>query len=524
MKLQADIVIIGSGAAGGVLAATLAEKTDKKILLLEKGGYYEGASIVQEELGARHLFADRGTRGTKDGSIAVRGGECVGGGTTVNVALCFDPVESVWKKWKSEFGIDQYSFDSKANDYGITGLNMSNALNHVRERIHVHEPPDDMVNDNNRLFSEGCQAEGVSFKKFELNMKNCLGCGFCTVGCKYDRKMGTMITYIADAIQNGVEVIHNFEVEKIQFSGQNENKKATGIQGKILEADEKSLPNKYPAGSVSISAALIIVAAGAVESPALLFRSKHPNPNDTLGRGLIIHPSLPIIGVQDNKLVNYRGITGSMYSDHFYESHGFYYECLFGHPIYAAGMVPGFGAPHFDMVLNYPQINGFGVMLIDTPVKKNRVVWNSFSQKPEIIYRLTEEDKKRMRIAAKKGVEIMFGSGAKKVMLPSEEPIGPLSRPTFNNKSQAEYCNELTFLPHQTQITSAHCQATVSMGEDYELGILNSRCESKYVKNLVVCDSSSFPTSCGANPMVSIMTMARYQGDRVAGELARYGL
>ena len=93
-----------------------------------------------------------------------------------------------------------------------------------------------------------------------------------------------------------------------------------------------------------------------------------------------------------------------------------------------------------------------------------------------------------------------------------------------NNKSQAEYCNELTFLPHQTQITSAHCQATVSMGEDHELGILNSRCESKYVKNLVVCDSSSFPTSCGANPMVSIMTMARYQGDRVAGELARYGL
>jgi choline dehydrogenase-like flavoprotein len=243
-----------------------------------------------------------------------------------------------------------------------------------------------------------------------------------------------------------------------------------------------------------------------------------------LGRGLIIHPSLPIIGVQDKKLVNYRGITGSMYSDHFYESDGFYYECLFGHPIYAAGMVPGFGSPHFDMILNYPQINGFGVMLVDTPVKKNRVVWNSFAQKPEIIYRLTDGDKKRLRIAVKKGVEIMFGSGAKEVMLPSEEPIGTLSRPHFKIRSQAEYCGELTFRPHQTQITSAHCQATVSMGEDHEMGILNSRCESKYVHNLMVCDSSSFPTSCGANPMVSIMTMARYQGERVAGELARYGL
>jgi len=524
MRLKCDIVIIGSGAAGGVLASTLAEKTDKKILLIEKGGYYEGATIVQEELGARHLFADRGTRGAKDGSIAVRGGECVGGGTTVNVALCFDPIESVWKRWKSEYGIDQYSFDPASNDYGISGLNMPNALKHVRERINIHEPPDDMVNDNNRLFAQGCQSEGVSHKKFELNMKNCIGCGFCAVGCKYDRKMGTMITYIQDAIQNGVEVVHNCHIEKIQFSGQNGSKKTTGIQGEIVEAHDKSLPNKYPAGPISISAGLIIVAAGAVEAPSLLFRSNHPNPNDTLGRGLILHPSLPIIGVQDKKLVNYRGITGSMYSDHFYESHGFYYECLFGHPIYAAGMVPGFGTPHFDMILKYPQINGFGVMLVDTPVKKNRVVWDTYSQKPEIIYRLTVPDKDRLRIAAQKGVEMMFGSGAKEVMLPSEEPVGPLMRPHFNHRSQAIHCKDLQFRPHQTQITSAHCQATVSMGEDHETGILNSRCESKYVKNLMVCDSSSFPDSCGANPMVSIMTMARYQGERISGELARYDL
>ena len=74
MKLDCDIAIIGSGAAGGVLASTLAEKTDKKIILLEKGGFYKGPTFVQEELGARHLFSDKGTRGCKDGSMPVRGG------------------------------------------------------------------------------------------------------------------------------------------------------------------------------------------------------------------------------------------------------------------------------------------------------------------------------------------------------------------------------------------------------------------------------------------------------------------
>ncbi|MCH7575738.1 MAG: GMC family oxidoreductase [Candidatus Marinimicrobia bacterium] len=524
MKLTCDIAIIGSGAAGGVLASTLAEKTDKKILLLEKGGYYESSTFVQEELGARHLFSGLGTRGTKDGSMAVRGGECVGGGTTVNVALCFDPVQSVWDRWKRQYGINNYSFDANSNDYGITGLNMPKALQHVRERINIHQPADEKVNDNNRLFANGCKAEGVTYKKFELNMKDCIGCGFCTLGCAYDRKMGTMITYIQDAIRNGVQVIHNCHIEKINFSRKNGSRTAIGVKGKIVSAHPKSLPNIYPEGSISISAKLIIVASGAVESPSLLIRSHHPDPNDAIGRGLILHPSLPIIGLQNKTLVNYRGITGSMYSDHFYESHGFYFECLFGHPIYSSGVIPGFGNSHFEIMMKYQEISAFGVMLIDTPIKQNKVLWNFHSKKTEIFYRLTKSDKARLRFAATKGVEIMFGSGASEVMLPSEEPIGPLSRPHFRSRQEAQYCNNLKFTPHQTVITSAHCQATVSMGEDHENGILNSRCESKTVRNLMVCDSSSFPDSCGANPMVSIMVMARYQGTRVANELARYDM
>ncbi|MED5463309.1 MAG: GMC oxidoreductase, partial [Myxococcota bacterium] len=73
-------------------------------------------------------------------------------------------------------------------------------------------------------------------------------------------------------------------------------------------------------------------------------------------------------------------------------------------------------------------------------------------------------------------------------------------------------------------ITSAHPQATVGLGEDPRTSMLNSRSESHWIRNLVVCDSSAFPTSCGANPMVSIMTMARYQGMRIARELQRYDL
>jgi len=62
------------------------------------------------------------------------------------------------------------------------------------------------------------------------------------------------------------------------------------------------------------------------------------------------------------------------------------------------------------------------------------------------------------------------------------------------------------------------------MGEDPRISMINSRGESHFVENLLVCDSSAFPSSCGANPMISIMTLARYQGKRIANELSRYNL
>jgi choline dehydrogenase-like flavoprotein len=90
--------------------------------------------------------------------------------------------------------------------------------------------------------------------------------------------------------------------------------------------------------------------------------------------------------------------------------------------------------------------------------------------------------------------------------------------------AEAAYCSDLRFEPHRTTLTSAHAQATTKMGEDERRTVANSRGESREIRNLVICDSSSFPTSCGANPMLSIMTMARYQGRRIAAELARYDL
>ena len=506
------------------MAATLSELTPHSIILAEKGPHYTRSFFNQREWDMNALYADEGARSTTDGGIVVRGGECVGGGTTVNVALSLDPHADVWAAWRRDFGLEGFSFEPSASDHGVTGLNLASCLSDVRQRLNVHAPPDSAVNDNNRLFAQGCERLGIPTRRFELNMRGCIGCGFCAQGCAYDAKQGTMITYIADAVSRGVRLIHHFDVRAIEFSKRGGRTTATGAHGTVRPNAPGSEPNSISPGPVRIRAKLVVVACGAIESPALLQRSGHPDPHDLIGRGLVLHTSLPIMGVMDREIVNYRGISGTMYSDHFRKSHGFYYECLFGHPVYGSALMPGVGPEHFDLMRRFTQVAGFGVMLIDSVDHRNRVEWSAPRKQALIHYRMAESDKQRLRIAAEKGVEIMFAAGAQEVLLPSEEPLGPLPYPRFRSEAEARYCAELQFLPHATTITSAHAQATVKMGGNARMAVVNSRSESYQVKNLVVCDSSSFPASCGANPMISIMSMARYQGRRIAAERGRYDL
>jgi choline dehydrogenase-like flavoprotein len=266
----------------------------------------------------------------------------------------------------------------------------------------------------------------------------------------------------------------------------------------------------------------VIVAGGAIESPALLQRSGLPDPHGVLGRGLVLHPSLGIIGLHDHQVAAGAGIEGTMYSDHFAASHGFFLECLFAPLAAGACTLPSFGPEHFRLMRQLPRIGAFGIMLIDSVSEENRVVWDPVEERPRIHYRLSPSDRARLRFAAQKGVEVMFAAGAREVLLPSEEALGPLETPWFRHPSEAAHCSALALAPHATVLGSSHAQGTVKMGEDPATSVVNARGEAHQARNLIVCDSSVFPTSCGVNPMLSVLTLARYQGRRIAAELGRY--
>jgi len=309
--LDADILIIGSGAGGGVLAGTLTELLPgKTVVIAEKGGHYGPEFFTQREWDARVLFADQGRRSTADGAIPVKSGECVGGGTMVNVTFCHDPVREVWTRWREQFGLEQFSFDASGNDYGLSGLNFATCLTELKRRMNIHLSTDDELNDNNRIFERACAKAGIASRRWERNVRGCIGCGYCTEGCAYGAKQGTEQTYIADAVQRGAKLIHSFDVAEIEFAKRDGALTAIGAIGRVREPDAGSRPNAIEPGALRVRAKLVVLAAGAIASPVLLRRSHVPDPHDLIGRGLILHPSLPVIGIMDRAISNYRGVSG----------------------------------------------------------------------------------------------------------------------------------------------------------------------------------------------------------------------
>ena len=100
----ADVCIIGSGASGAVLAKELAE-SGRSVVLIEKGGYYEGRDMNQRELDMMPLlWKNAGFNFADNLRVAIAQGCCLGGSTIINDAVCFDIPQKVRKEW-SEKGV-----------------------------------------------------------------------------------------------------------------------------------------------------------------------------------------------------------------------------------------------------------------------------------------------------------------------------------------------------------------------------------------------------------------------------------
>src|SRR5215813_6887952 len=263
---EVDVCIIGSGAAGAVLAKELVE-SGLKVVLLERGGYYEGKDMNQREVDMMPLlWKNAGFNFVDSLRIAVAQGSCLGGSTIINDAVCFDTPTRILQEW-NRFGVN------------FTEAEWSYHLNRVNSILHVTQVADAELNRNNLMLKTGAEKIGLKeHRKNSRNCVNCMQCGFCHIGCHYETKQNVLVTYIHEALKQPVsnmKIYCNCEVEKIVYTNTHTNRKSNDQSNNLVEAVEGSFIDidRNKSYRVRVNPKVVIVSAGAIASSALLLQN-----------------------------------------------------------------------------------------------------------------------------------------------------------------------------------------------------------------------------------------------------------
>lgn len=507
-----DVLVIGSGPAGSVVAHEL-RRGGKRVLLLERGSF-----VIPGSMETRLIDDLIDTRTTMDGGIRVRNGMAVGGGTQVNVDLCFAPTSEAIRlkieSWRKAGWIapDEFTQAELAREYAW-----------VKRMIGTRTLSDSEINLNNHVLWAGATLSGYHPKLYSLNTYP-PGRSPSPVTDKRSAESQLLIAALEDR-DNPLGMVPDADVRRILFEGIGDDRHAIGVEVRmrrtIPETGAISDPNhlELPVGEVfTVHAKTIILCAGALGSPTILLRSGLNN--DQIGRGVILHPSIPIMGRFEHRIDVLTGTEASVYVDDHLADRGYAFESMADQPLYAAIMSPGSALHTYEMVKSFRDLAGFGVMLVDTPQSTNRVLLDEDGV-PQIDYTLSDADKQRFAEGIAEAIRIMFKAGAKEVYLPTTENIlggqieGAELRPQiFTSADQVALVEKnLQFISNRTLITSAHMQATNKMGSTPQDSVVAQDFHVWGTRNLYVVDGSIFPTSIGANPMQSIYTIAKIFAD-----------
>jgi choline dehydrogenase-like flavoprotein len=485
--LDCDVVVIGSGAGGGVVAGELAA-AGKAVIVLEMGGYANESDFIHyEATGYQKLYLGGGALTTRDQGVTIVAGSCLGGGTVVNYCTSFRTPDDVRQEWAEQHHLP--AFTTKDYDASMDAVSARINVNCDQSAPSKHEA----------LMSKGIEKLGWHVGKLPRDVRNCpqdVGCGYCMFGCQRSAKQSTLITYLQDAYQQGAKMIVNCRADRVLI----EQGRAVGVAATVTT----------PSGerhALTVRAKAVIAAAGSLQTPALLLRSGMTNP--AIGRYLRLHPATGVWGVLREDAEPFGGPLQALYSEQFANltnGYGFRFEWVPIHPGTLALSMPWTsGSQHKDLMRRYRRTVPLGILLRDH--ESGRVTIDKQGQSV-IDYRLAPYDRAHMRKGVEAATEVLEAINVEEIIAPSPQLIS--YRPGVSG-SRAEFLRQVEatgYRPNYFGLITYHQMGSCRMGGDPHTSVVNEHNESHEVRGLFVTDASTFPTATGVNPMLTIMSIA----------------
>jgi choline dehydrogenase-like flavoprotein len=489
MRRSYDVVIVGSGAGGGTVAQELSPlcREGVRIVVLEKGPRLRDEEFTGRELEmAQALYEDGGGFLTAERTMTLAFGSAYGGSTAVYTGTSLLPPQRILERW---------------NVPQLTFADVEQRARKFAAENNVHFLEDGLINENNRLFVEGCRGLNYRVQQFPVNLRGCRGSSLCNLGCPNQAKQGTDRVQLPRAESNGVEVITRCEVRRI-------GEKTVFARVHAKPTGGKGEPSSWEPGDYQIDAKVIVVCAGAVNSPALLLRSGLARKLPRLGHGFTCHPAIIMVAEHNRAVSNFVGHPKSFYLDQFAESDRFLLETCMYFPFTTAKAMAGFGKEHSRFMRAFARLQMILVLACDEVNGHNRVTVDG-AGRPAVHYRFTPEVMRGLVQGSITSAKIFFAAGALRVHLPVAQ------FPTVERAESArldQIAEHPDFKPGKLPISAAHLQGGCAMGSSPADSVTDAYGRVHGIPWLFVADSSLFPNSLEINPYLTIMALA----DRVA--------
>lgn len=486
--LDCDVVIVGSGAGGGTAAAVLAA-AGLDVVVIEKGEYHDDRDFDGGELsGLSRLYAP-GPSSTAEGQLSLLQGQGVGGGTVVNYSTCFRTPPHVREEWGGPFTSAEYD----------------HSLDAVWDRLGVnlrHNRP----SSRDLLMERGLHRLGWHVDAMPRNVEGCdtgIECGRCGLGCRIGAKRSTAKTWLVDAQEAGARLLVGVDVRTVTIAAG----RATGVTG--------TAAGGHP---VTVHARAVVAAAGSIQTPALLRRSGLRNPN--IGRHLRLHPATGVWGVFPEEVRPWEGGMQTRYSTEHADldgrGYGVIYETAATNPAIAVSFMSWTGArAHLERMRSLPHLSGVGVITRDRD--SGRVTVGRDGE-PVVHYRLSSYDAAHVRAGIAGAARIVEAAGATSIFSGHQRGL-TWRRGKGTIDDFIRHTTALGTAPGQLAMAALHIMGAARMGTDRATSAADPDGATWEVPNLVVADASTFPTSSGVNPMISIQAIAHMNAHRLAARL-----
>jgi choline dehydrogenase-like flavoprotein len=493
--LSTDVVIVGTGAAGATLAYELAQR-GRQVLLLERGPHIDPRDFTEtESVQLSNLYADGALTMSTDFHFHVAQGMCVGGSTVVNNAVCFDLPDNVLDRWLDPQGLNA----------GLDPDRLRHAFQHVRRFLSVSEVgPAAVLNPGARRIIEGIQATvPTGFKLVECNIEGCLGCGYCNIGCAFGKKLSALDWTLPLAQQlhpDGVRILPDCRVEKVLMRGS----RATGVQARL--GDGRRL---------TVDADVVVVSAGAMASSTILQSSGLGE--GRAGKGLAFNMASPVTLDFAEVLHSERGMQITHYLEPMNgdSEGGLALESWFNPVVSQSLFMPGWFEQHWANMRRYANMTCLGVVVGTESNAQVSTTWPGRELKLD--YKPTNDDFVRIKEGLRLAAQVGLRAGAKRV-LPSTFRMMEIHSEAELSKIMDEIGDD-----RDLSVNSAHPQGGNAMSKEALRGVVDPAFRVYGTLNVHVVDASVFPSSITVNPQLTVMALAAYAADEIAGPMPSTG-